>query len=507
MDNSLRVIIIAVSAIITCLVASIALFVFNTSHRATSTPSYAVNEMNDSVEGEELSALVSNDTSGTYLISSMKKLNSKYTFKVMTKDSHNINTYRTYNAGASLAETANKSSAAWINPNATFKCTLLKDNSSGEVTGLEATQTSQYAAVAAPIQNSADFPTLTELYKYAQALDTIRDGFSTYKQTTMKFVSIQPEFEALYNAYAETVVGYAKNVKGKSLDTDQLNDYLLLRLLVRDGNYFKLSTIAKYTNLVEQAGGSYKLIPETATLDTGYLYLMDVDDSLVSTHYEVEPGKQSSLSCTTTDWPLDTYAVNLENIAVFFNNTEANNYLSIIDDLQNNLMGGLNILSNLDKKNSRYSHNLDQALAYLDKAKLLTISLNSKTQELNNYLLGTKNGAGRVMPLPSVLQDLIDTTNGLYSSTFELGGSHYAQSRTVSASDLKKLYNGVKPFYDDYKDVTTQLNDSHLGSYIASSLSLINKLIDVSAATGGASTDHDSTDALDKTIQSVRAAR
>ena len=69
MDNSLRVIIIAVSAIITCLVASIALFVFNTSHRATSAPSYAVNEMNDSVEGEELSALVSNDTSGTYLIS------------------------------------------------------------------------------------------------------------------------------------------------------------------------------------------------------------------------------------------------------------------------------------------------------------------------------------------------------------------------------------------------------------------------------------------------------
>ena len=182
-------------------------------------------------------------------------------------------------------------------------------------------------------------------------------------------------------------------------------------------------------------------------------------------------------------------------------------YLSIIDDLQNNLMGGLNILSNLDKNNSRYSHNLDQALAYLDKAKLLTISLNSKTQELNNYLLGTKNGAGRVMPLPSVLQDLIDTTNGLYSSTFELGGSHYAQSRTVSASDVKKLYNGVKPFYDDYKDVTTQLNDSHLGSYIASSLSFINKLIDVSAATGGASTDHDSTDALDKTIQSVRAAR
>lgn len=507
MDNSLKIITVAIGAVIACLVASIALFVFNVSTRGTSTPSYAVEEMNDSTNGEELSALVSNDTSGVYLLSSMKKLNSKFMFKVKTKDSMNVDTYRTYDVGASLADTANKSSAAWINPNATFKCTLLKDTSTGEVIGLEAKQTSQYSAVSAPIQDSADFPGIMDLYKYAQGLDTLRESFNDHKQESMRFISIKPEFEALYNAYANTTLEYYKYVKDKSLDADQLNDYLLLRLLVRDGNYFKLSTIAKYTNLVEKEGGSYKLIPSDATLDTGYLYLLDVDSSLVAKRYEVEDGKQSSLSCTTADWPLDTYATVLEKLAVFFSTTEANNTLSIVDELQDNLMAGLNILSNLDKQNARYEYNLDQALAYFDKAKLLTISLNSKIQELNTYLTETKSGSGRIMPLPTVLQDLIDTTNGLYDSTFELGGAHYAQSRTVSASSLKNLYNGVKPFYDDYKAVVTELNDSHLGAYVASSLSLINKLIDVSAATGGASTDHDATDALDKMIQTVRSAR
>ncbi|MFQ9152048.1 MAG: hypothetical protein ACLR6B_11665 [Blautia sp.] len=64
MDNSLKIITVAIGAVIACLVASIALFVFNVSTRGTSTPSYAVEEMNDSTNGEELSALVSNDTSG-----------------------------------------------------------------------------------------------------------------------------------------------------------------------------------------------------------------------------------------------------------------------------------------------------------------------------------------------------------------------------------------------------------------------------------------------------------
>lgn len=515
MDNSLKVVVIACSAIITCVVATIALFIYYTSSTMSDNTSYTISEMQESVGGKELSALVSNDTSGAYLISSMKKLNSEYMFKVTTKDRYNADVSKTYDVGSSLSDATNKSSTAWINPNATFMCTLIKDDASDELIGLEAKQTSDYAAVAAPIQNSPEFPGLEDLYKYTMALDTVRDDFNKYQRSTITFLSLKQDFEVVYSSYANTVATYYANVYNKGLDADQMNDYLLLRLLVRDGNYFKLSTIAKYTNLTLQPEGSYKLIPVGATPDTGYMCLADVDDSVIENFYGVTAGNQSTLSCTTSAWPLDVYDANLYSIVVFFsNNSEAGGaggagttYLNIIDNLQSNLMSGLNLLNNLDKKNSRYSHNLDQALAYLDNAKLLVLSLNTKIQELNNYLVATKGAGGRIMPLPSVLADLIDTTTELYSDTFELGGTYYSQSRTIGASSLNTLYNGIKPFSDDYKDITTQLNDSNLGSYVASSLSLINKLIDVSAATGGASTDHDATDALDKVIQSVRDAR
>ena len=508
MEESVKSIIIAAAVVIACAIGTITFSLYRMSRGVTNTTEYAIGEMSSSADGYDIKAL-EDETLGVDLVAAMKRLNQKYNFSIVTKTSSSTIT-NNYNAGDSLSGISDQRSGKWINPTATFSCELVRD-SKDVITGMLCTQISDYSGMADPIQDSAEFSSLKDVYTYASNLSTLADDFSGLFSDAAGMDSLfVVELPSVYDAYAKTVNNYYKSVAGKSLSADEQEDFKLLSMLVRDGNYYKLGNYVGYKNLVSSSSGWYRLIPAGKDLNTGYLYAgNDVDSSIVAGRYSLAEGAQLEFISKTSSFLMSQYTQSLTDLADLLYNTDGNSALvNSVGDVQNNLMAAINILNNLDKQNERYSRNLQQALTYLDTAKANMITLYREVQTLNDLTRSLKGSDGTPLStVPAEITNLVNTVDSLYNRTFELGGDCYRLNKTYGAQCLNELYQSTNQYNNLYKKVTLYLSDSQtLSKSISSTLSMINKLIDVNSAIGGVSTDHDEADLVDKLIAEVEAA-